>query len=417
MSKSNISKRLAQVQPGILPVGVDLALEKNVVVVINEKSERLDQFSFSQDRSGYAYFLHRVEGLRQKHQALEVVVAMEPTNYFWKLLAKELEENKIVYHLVNAYTVKKHREGDQLDRSKDDRRDAKQIAELSRTGHYTQTRLQEGIYEDLRQYATLYDQVQRLIRREKQILWALVGQVFPELFQVFKDLEGETSRALLLTCIPATFIRQMTVEDFITKVRSAYTGKRLLTSKLVRLYQVAPTSIGVTQGLPAIQRAVQIHLSCLLSLQKQLEQVIRAMTDSLVSLPEAPYLLSVGSLGPVSAATFLADVGDPKRYHSAAQWVKLAGIQPTPRTSGKKQRSLTPMSHLGRPRLRTMLYFACLRLIQHDDHFASLYSHLQRRPNNPLTKMQALGVLMNKLLHILWALIHNQTFYNPAFSG
>jgi hypothetical protein len=40
---------------------------------------------------------------------------------------------------------------------------------------------------------------------------------------------------------------------------------------------------------------------------------------------------------------------------------------------------------------------------------------LQRRQNNPLTKMQALGVLMNKLLHILWALIHNQTFYNPSF--
>ena len=59
---------------------------------------------------------------------------MEPSNYFWKLFAKELEEKKIPYHLVNAYTVKKHREGDQLDRSKDDQRDAGQIAELSRNG-------------------------------------------------------------------------------------------------------------------------------------------------------------------------------------------------------------------------------------------------------------------------------------------
>ncbi len=74
------------------------------------------------------------------------------SNYFWKLLARELEEKKITYHLVNAYTVKKHREGDQLDRSKDDRRDAGQIAELSRNGHYTQTRLQKGAYEELRQY-------------------------------------------------------------------------------------------------------------------------------------------------------------------------------------------------------------------------------------------------------------------------
>jgi hypothetical protein len=29
--------------------------------------------------------------------------------------------------------------------------------------------------------------------------------------------------------------------------------------------------------------------------------------------------------------------------------------------------------------------------------------------------MQALGVLMNKLLRILWALMRKQTFYVPAF--
>lgn len=35
---------------------------------------------------------------------------MEPANYFWKLLARELEEKQQTYRLVNAYTVKKHRE-------------------------------------------------------------------------------------------------------------------------------------------------------------------------------------------------------------------------------------------------------------------------------------------------------------------
>ena len=73
------------------------------------------------------------------------------------------------------------------------------------------------------------------------------------------------------------------------------------------------------------------------------------------------------------------------------------------------------MSHQGRPRLRTLLYFSCLRMVQYDTHFAQLYAYLQRRKDNPLTKMQAVGVLMNKLLHIWWALIQNQTFYNPSF--
>jgi transposase len=417
MSKSTIAKQLAQVKPGTLHAGVDLALEKNAVIVINEKAERIDSFNFTQDRAGYDFFLRRLEMLRQKHQASEVVVAMEPSNYFWKLLASELEEKKVTYHLVNAYTVKKHREGNQLDQSKDDRRDAGQIAELSRNGNYTETRLQQGRYEDLRQYVTLYDQLQRSIRREKQVLWGLVGQVFPELSQIFKDSSGELIEALLTTCAAAKIITQLKQEEFISRVRLAYPGKRLLVSKLRQVYEMAATSVGVKEGLQSIQLAIQTHLGLLHAFQERLEKVITAMTDCLNSLSEAKYLLSIPSLGTISAAILLAEVGDPKRYHNAAQWVKLAGIQPAPNTSGKKQRSRTPMSHHGRPRLRTILYFVCLRMVRLDKHFGQIYTDLQRRKENPLTKMQALGVLMNKLLHILWALITNQTFYNPSFAS
>src|SRR5512135_1084736 len=161
MSKSNTLPQWTQDQPGTLHAGVDLALEKNFAKVIDAQAHRLDQFSFSQDRAGYDYFLSRLEGLRQKHNFAEVVIAMEPTNFFWKLLAGYLEQKQLPYRLVNAFTVKKHREGNQLDRSKDDRRDATQIAELSRTGYYTHTRLQKGAYEELRQYATLHEQIQR----------------------------------------------------------------------------------------------------------------------------------------------------------------------------------------------------------------------------------------------------------------
>ncbi len=341
---------------------------------------------------------------------------MEPTNYFWKLLAQEAEEKQIPYHLVNAYTVKKHREGNQLDPSKDDRRDAGQIAELSRTKHFTQTRLQKGTYEELRQYATLNDQVCQSIRREEQVLWGLVGQAFPELIQVFKDLEGKTSRAVLQGCGCAAAIRSLTEEAFLALVRANYSGKKLQVSKLRRVYQLAATSIGLTEGLQALQLGLRLHFSQLEVLHSQLNQLTEALTTCLMTLPEAPFLLSVPSLKAPSVALFLAEVGDPRRYHTAAQWVKLAGIQPAPNTSGKKQRSETPMSHHGRPRLRTLLYFACMRLVRRDTYFAHLYSILQRRSKNPLTKMQALGVLMNKLLHILWALTKNQTFYNPAFA-
>ncbi len=72
------------------------------------------------------------------------------------------------------------------------------------------------------------------------------------------------------------------------------------------------------------------------------------------------------------------------------------------------------MSRKGRARLRTALFFAVMRLVQIDDAFAREYQRLQQRDKNPLTKMQALGTLMNKLLRILWALVRNQDLYNPV---
>jgi transposase len=416
MGNNSTSKKFTQVQPGTLHVGVDLALEKNMVAVISERAEKLDRFSFPQDRRGYDYFFRRVESVRRKLGATAIVLAMEPTNYFWKLLAREAEERHIAYHLVNAYTVKKHREGNQLDTSKDDPRDADQIAELSRTGHYTETRLQKGTYEELRQYATLHEQLLQAIRREQQVLWELVGQAFPELNRIFKDLEGGTSRAILMSCACAAAIRQISEEEFLDQVRAAYTGKKLYVARVRRAYALAATSIGLTDGLQALQLAICLHFSQWEALQAQLERTIHAMTACLVALPEAPYLLSMTSMKAPTVALFLAEVGDPKRYRTAAQWVKLAGIQPVPNTSGRKQRSKTPMSHHGRARLRTLLYFTCLRLVQQDPHFAQLYSDLRRRSKNSLTGMQAIGVLMNKLLHILWALAKNQTFYNPSFA-
>jgi hypothetical protein len=74
MSQSNIDKPSMQDPTGTLHAGIDLALEKNVVVVVNERAERLEYFNFPQDRGGYDYFLRRLEGLRQTHQAAKVVV-------------------------------------------------------------------------------------------------------------------------------------------------------------------------------------------------------------------------------------------------------------------------------------------------------------------------------------------------------
>jgi transposase len=417
MSNSTLSKKLAKVKPGTLFVGVDLGLDRNVAVVLNGRAERLDRFSFPHERDGYDYFYGRLERMRQRQQAPAVLVGMEPTNYFWKLLATDMEQHRADYgyRLVNPYTVKKNREGNQLDRSKDDNRDAFTIGDLLRTGKFTLTRLLHGGYAELRQYVTLYDRLQRDMRRQKAVIWNLVGQLFPELARVFKDLEGQTALAMLRHHAAAMAVGQMSQAAFVAAVRTDFQGRRLQVTKLCRAHALAAHSVGLKDGVQALQLALRLHIETLEALQRQWQDVCAVLVDTFLALPEAEYLLSVHGLGVITAAIILSEIGNPAHFTNGRQLVKLAGTQPVPNLSGRKTRSQTPMSHKGRPRLRTALFFAVMRLVQWDDAFARQYSRLQTREKNPLTKMEALGALMNKLLRILWALMRHRTFYDPDF--
>jgi transposase len=417
MSSSTLSKKLASVKPGTLFVGVDLALDRNVAVVLTERAERLTRFGFPNDRDGYDYFYRHLETAQESRQAPAVLVGMEPTNYFWKLMAADMEQHRpdYGYRLVNPYTVKKNREGDQLDRSKDDNRDAFTIGDLLRTGKYTETRLLHGAYAELRQYVTLYTRLQRDVRRQKTFIRNTAGQLFPELPRVFKDFTGETASAMLRHHAASVAVRRMPQETFIASVRADFQGRRLQVAKLRRAHVLAKRSVGLDDGVEALQLALRTHIETLKTLQQQLEEVCTALVDVFLSLPESDYLLSVHGLGVITAAIILSEIGDPSHYTNGRQLIKLAGTQPVLNTSGRKTRSKTPMSHKGRPRLRTALFFAVMRLIRVDEAFAREYQRLQTREKNPLTKMQALGALMNKLLRILWSLMRNHTFYNPDF--
>lgn len=411
---TSLSKKLARFKPGLLYAGVDLALDSNVIKVKDERAKLLASLEFPHTRAGYDYFHRCMQALVERHRATGFVVGMEPTNYFWTLLATDLERRQVGYVLVNPYTVRKHREGDQLDRSRDDARDASMITDLLREGKYTETRLLHGGYANLRQYATLHYRLERDIAREKTLVRNIAGQLFPELSSVFKNLCCASAVALLKNHAAATCIKDMTEEDLIAAVRADLAGKRLAVSKLRRIHKLAATSVGVQDGVEALQLALRLHLETLRTLQTQELVVRQAMLKAFKALPEARYLQSLSGLGSLTGAMILAEIGDPSRYKHGHQLIKLAGTQPTPDASGRKRRSQTPFSRKGRSRLRTILYFACLRLIQVDDAFARLYQHYQQRDKNPLTKMQALGVLMNKLLLVLWSLMRHSKDYDPA---
>lgn len=409
----SISEALATIKPGTVFVGIDLGRRRNTAVAITAQARRVGRCVFSHDAEGYENLTHHLQRWVEERQAPQAIVGMEPTNYYWKLLGQHMERTAQRYVLINPYTVKKHREGDQLDRAKDDQRDAFTIADLVRTGKFTQTRLLHGTYASLRAYAALYAQTRRQIARQKNQLRSRMDPLFPELQGLFREL-GYTAQAIARHHAAAVQIRHMSWDQFLAAVQVDAHGHRLQLGKVRQVYELAPHSVGVSEGLDALQFGVTTSLERLALLEQQQDQEREVMTEALLRLPEAAYVLSVPGIGLVSAALLLGEIGDPSRYRNAQQLVKLAGIQPSPNASGERTHSPTAISRKGRALLRETLYFCCLRLIQRDEAFIYHYDRYQQRSSNPLTKTQALGALMNKLLRILWALIKQQTYYDPT---
>lgn len=406
-----LTRRIAFIEQFDLFVGVDLGKKTNVAVIMDRRLKHYGRFKFTHSREDYDKFAAWLKQSRPGLPTPRVLVGMEPTNDYWQWLVVYLEKADIPYRLVNAFTVKKYREGTQLDYAKDDDRDAATISHLLAQGQFTETQLLPEPYGQMRQYEQFHWRLSAEIRRQKIMLRQHAERLFPELQQVFGDFTGATAMALLRNHANPKAIAALSWKTFESRVRQDLTGSRLMVKKLHLVYHLAPTSIG-GYAHDALQRLIQQHIETLLHLQQQLSTIETALLACFHTLPTAPYLLSLG-LGEITTALIAAELGDLGRFRHPKQLVKLAGIQPTPNQSGFYERDATPMSQKGRPRLRTYLFFGVMRLVRWDVAFKAKKLAFVNRSQNPLKPIEAIGALMNKLLHLLWAVSRNETAYSP----
>jgi transposase len=412
MSKYTTKYR-AELPVGTLFAGLDLSLDSLVVVVLDGAGQRLDRFRASNHAEGYGYLRQRLQRTVERRGAPGVLIGMEPTNYYWKQVGYDLEAHQLPFRLVNALTVKRRREGDQLDRSKDDWRDAYTIADLLRVGKFTETHLPHGIYAELQMGYTAYWRLRQDRGRQVTLLINTVRQFFPEVEQQFQDLTGATAAALLATGLSPQAIRGWSEAEFVAEVRGAYSGQRLARGHLRQLYTLAAHSQGFTEATGALAALAQQQIETIQMLDRQGAQLRASLLQWFGNLAEAPYLLSIQGLPTSAALALVAYAGDLQQYRSGAALIKLAGTQPTPNTSGRRAHSPTPFSRQGRSGLRTALFYMTLQLVRHNE---ALHYHYQRwttRPQHPLPKMQALGACMNKLLWYAWHAVKYREFYDP----
>ncbi len=403
------------IPPATLVAGIDLSRDHLVVVVLDLSGRIVDRFTVANQRAGYVQLRERLQRQTLRDRASGVIVAMEPTNYYWKQVGYDLEQHQMPFRLVNALTVKRHREGDQLERSKDDWRDAYTIADLLRIGKCTETQLPHGIYAELQTGYTAYWRLRQDRGRQLTLLRLSLQQLFPEFEQVFHNLTGATALAALRAGVEPHELAHLSEAEFRARVRALFEGQRLERKALRRLQAAASGSQGLPEARSALSWMVRQQAETLHLLDHQAAQLLAHLNAQFLRLPEAPYVLSIQGMTVTLAMSLIAMIGEVRCYPAGASLVKLAGTQPTPHRSGLKSYSPTPFSHQGRSGLRTALYFATLHLLHTNRALRYQYQRLLERESNPLPKMQAVGACMNKLLWYVWHLVTYQEHYDPDY--
>lgn len=410
MNKTNFIK-LEAITPKTLIVGVDIAKELQWARFTDYRGMEIGRvIKFSNNRAGFENILASIVTTCKLNGLSEVIVGMEPTGHYWKPFANHLMLQGLKVVMVNPYHTKRAKELDDNSPTKSDQKDALTIARLVRDGRYYEVYMPHDVYAELRVLSNTRIALMRRQNALKNTITAALDEYFPEIKAVFKyPLKGKASLQIMKSCPFPTLILELGVAGVLAEIKKAV--KRTVgRKKAQQLVAAAQTSIGVTYGTNAAKLKLRLMIEELELLTRQLEQVAKAMELALADTGFKEIILSIPGVGVVTAASFLGEIGNPLRFDHPRQISKMAGYNLVEDSSGKNQ-SGTVISKRGRKHLRSVLYQMALTMVAVNDEMKELYRYLKMRPNNPLKKKQALVVISNKIVTIIYNLVKKQTIY------
>lgn len=406
------NEKILQITDETLIVGLDVASETHYARAFDFRGIELGKLiKFSNDACGFRVFKDWISELKFRNGKKSVMIGMEPTGHYWFNLAQFLRDYDMRIVLVNPFHVKRSKELDDNNPTKNDRKDPKTIAMLVKDGRYMVPYIPEGIYGELRTaMETRWHIVKQLgaIRNRVQ-RWLSI--YFPEFKEVFADWEGKGALIVLKEFpTPARVLEKGT--DAIVKRWQADKLRPLGRKRATRLIEAAKASVGKREGTRAAENDLMILLEDYDIKMRQHERVMKLVEQLVCQIPGVREVLKIKGVGLVTIAGILAEAGDLARFDHPKQIIKLAGLNLKENSSGK-HKGKTTISKRGRRRLRALLFQGIMPLVAKNAEFRALHQHYTTRSENPLKKKQSLVLLCCKLIRIIFALLRKQVAYDP----
>ena len=414
MKSNTQNAKITAITEKTLVVGIDVGSETHYARAFSWRGFEFSRkpLEFSNSEEGFETFKDWIEDLKKKRGLDKVIPGMEPTGHYWFNLGKFLQDNGMRPVHVNPHHVKKSKEMDDNDPSKNDRKDPKVIAGLVNEGRYFYPYIPDGIYAEIRVLSGLRVQSQSEITRLKNRIARWFSIYFPN----YKDVYGNVGAISGLMILRTAPLPEDIVKLGVDGVNQIWRDARLRGVGIKRaktLVEAAEHSVGSRDAQEAARIELQILLSDYDRQTKREAELMALINEKIREVPYIDKLLEIRGVGLKTVIGFVAEVGDIKRFDDPKQIQKLSGYAIVKNQSGK-HKGESHISYRGRKRLRYVLYEAAVSVVSHSPEFRSIHQYYTTRDNNPLKKMQSMIAVACKLITIFYVILKNGTRYDAA---
>jgi transposase len=169
---------------------------------------------------------------------------------------------------------------------------------------------------------------------------------------------------------------------------------------------------GLTDDFRALLQGVWEDLRQLDDRVGEMDKTIKRLADN---NDDCVRLQQLRGVGPMISTALIATVGDARQYHKSRQMAAAIGITPKQHSSGDKHR-LLGISKRGDVYLRTLMIHGARAVVARATHKDDRLSRWVTNIANKKHPNVAAVALANKTARMAWAMLRNESDYDPDYA-
>ena len=394
----------------MIGVGIDVSKLKSTICILNEYGEVLNApYEISHTETDLKELSKRIKGHGGKN---DVRVVMEATGAYGRPILYYLLDEGIFVSEINPLAMRTYRADINFRGVKNDRIDAIAIAQYAvekwnRLKEYQQADKEYAAMKALsRQYLSYMKPHVALT----QNLDHLIDQVMPGIKEEFDGYDPVTGRDRLADFLEEfrhyEYIRSLGPKKFEERFNkwAKKKGYHPRQNKSGKIYSLAKEGIPTLAYDPTSRLLVEQAVAALKSLNQVLYKILAQIRELAEKRPEYAAVRAMSGVGDILAPLLVAEVGDPRRYHSADALIACIGIDVPPYESGQFKASERKITRKGSKQLRKLGYLMVknLRKIKPTKDTA-VYDYYVKKKSEGKKDKQAIVAAMNKFFRIYYA--------------